>query len=102
MSTDTPDIVIPAELLPIDRRFGSGPSKVRAEAIDALAERAPPAMERARAYLYRAELALRIKNADLAQTSFALARSMELTEMEQATSADEFGHVETLLRELET
>jgi catechol 2,3-dioxygenase-like lactoylglutathione lyase family enzyme len=61
-----------------------------------------PAMERARAYLYRAELAVRIKNADLAQTSFALARSMELTEMEQATIADEFGHVETLLRELET
>jgi phosphoserine aminotransferase len=44
MSTDTPDIVIPAELLPIDRRFGSGPSKVRAEAIDALAESAPTLM----------------------------------------------------------
>ena len=35
--TDTPDITIPAHLLPIDGRFGSGPSKVRAEAVEALA-----------------------------------------------------------------
>jgi len=31
------DITIPAELLPADGRFGSGPSKVRSEAVDALA-----------------------------------------------------------------
>jgi phosphoserine aminotransferase len=36
--TDTPDITIPAHLLPVDGRFGSGPSKVRPEAIAALAE----------------------------------------------------------------
>ena len=35
---DTPDITIPAELLPSDGRFGSGPSKVRPEQIDALAQ----------------------------------------------------------------
>jgi phosphoserine aminotransferase len=35
--TDTPDIRIPASLLPADGRFGAGPSKVRAEAVDALA-----------------------------------------------------------------
>ena len=35
---DTPDITIPAELLPSDGRFGSGPSKVRPEQIAALAE----------------------------------------------------------------
>jgi phosphoserine aminotransferase len=35
--TDTPDIEIPANLLPVDGRFGSGPSKVRPEAVDALA-----------------------------------------------------------------
>lgn len=36
--TDTlPDIKIPADLLPADGRFGSGPSKVRPEAVDALA-----------------------------------------------------------------
>ena len=35
---DTPDITIPASLLPADGRFGSGPSKVRPEQIAALAE----------------------------------------------------------------
>ncbi len=37
-STDVPDIRIPADLLPADGRFGSGPSKVRPEAVAALAE----------------------------------------------------------------
>ncbi len=41
MSTTTPDIRIPADLLPADGRFGSGPSKVRQEAVDALAAAAP-------------------------------------------------------------
>jgi len=35
------DIVIPTELLPADGRFGSGPSKVRSEAVAALADAAP-------------------------------------------------------------
>ncbi len=35
--TDAPDIEIPADLLPTDGRFGSGPSKVRPEAVEALA-----------------------------------------------------------------
>lgn len=39
--TDTPDIQIPAELLPSDGRFGAGPSKVRSEQIAALAADAP-------------------------------------------------------------
>jgi phosphoserine aminotransferase len=39
--SDTPDIAIPAHLLPADGRFGSGPSKVRPEAVGALAEAAP-------------------------------------------------------------
>jgi phosphoserine aminotransferase len=30
------DIKIPAQLLPLDGRFGSGPSKIRAEQIDAV------------------------------------------------------------------
>lgn len=37
----TAQITIPAELLPADGRFGCGPSKVRAEAIEALAASAP-------------------------------------------------------------
>jgi phosphoserine aminotransferase len=40
--TTTPsDLRLPPELLPSDGRFGSGPSKVRTEAVDALAEAAP-------------------------------------------------------------
>lgn len=35
--SDTPAITIPANLLPADGRFGSGPSKVRTEALDDLA-----------------------------------------------------------------
>ncbi|HUF33778.1 MAG TPA: phosphoserine transaminase [Acidimicrobiales bacterium] len=37
MSETTPDIRIPADLLPADGRFGCGPSKVRREAVEALA-----------------------------------------------------------------
>ena len=33
----TPELAIPRDLLPADGRFGSGPSKVRTEALDALA-----------------------------------------------------------------
>jgi phosphoserine aminotransferase len=36
MSTKTPDIRIPADLLPADGRFGSGPSKVRPESVAAV------------------------------------------------------------------
>jgi phosphoserine aminotransferase len=41
MSPTPDDIAIPAELLPRDGRFGSGPSKVRSEAVEALAKSAP-------------------------------------------------------------
>jgi phosphoserine aminotransferase len=41
VSTTTPDIRIPADLLPADGRFGCGPSKVRQESIDALSAVAP-------------------------------------------------------------
>jgi phosphoserine aminotransferase len=40
VSGPLPDIRIPAELLPTDGRFGCGPSKVRQEAVDALAAEA--------------------------------------------------------------
>ena len=39
--SDLPPITIPADLLPADGRFGCGPSKVRPEAVAALAEAAP-------------------------------------------------------------
>jgi len=40
----TADIVIPAELLPTDGRFGSGPSKVRMDALNGLLTAAPAYM----------------------------------------------------------
>ena len=40
MATPVPDIRIPPEIHPTDGRFGSGPAKVRDEAVDALAARA--------------------------------------------------------------
>jgi catechol 2,3-dioxygenase-like lactoylglutathione lyase family enzyme len=61
-----------------------------------------PAIERARAYLYRAELAVRTNNTELAQSSFALAKSLELTEMERDTIANELEHVAALLRDEES
>jgi phosphoserine aminotransferase len=39
--TETPQITIPADLLPEDGRFGAGPSKVRTEQVSALAAIAP-------------------------------------------------------------
>ena len=38
MTIQNADIRIPLDLLPADGRFGSGPSKVRVEALRALAE----------------------------------------------------------------
>src|SRR4051812_27182823 len=40
MASDPTRIVLPSELIPADGRFGSGPSKVRVEAVQALAARA--------------------------------------------------------------
>ena len=60
------------------------------------------AIDRARAYLYQAELAVRTNNRDLAQSSVALAKSLELTDAERDTIADEFDHAATLLDELNT
>ena len=40
MSAPLPEIRIPTDLLPVDGRFGCGPSKVRPEAVAALAEEA--------------------------------------------------------------
>src|SRR3954449_4497293 len=41
MASDVPQIELPPELRPADGRFGSGPSKVRQEAVAALAAAAP-------------------------------------------------------------
>lgn len=41
VASETPEITLPPELRPSDGRFGSGPSKVRYEAVAALAALAP-------------------------------------------------------------
>jgi catechol 2,3-dioxygenase-like lactoylglutathione lyase family enzyme len=56
-------------------------------------------IERAKAYLYRAELAVRLNNHDLAQSSLAAATSLELTDDERVTVADEFAHVTELVHQ---
>ena len=56
------------------------------------------AMDLARAYLYRAELAVRTGDHELALASLTAAKSLELTDNEKATLADEFAHVTELLQ----
>jgi catechol 2,3-dioxygenase-like lactoylglutathione lyase family enzyme len=58
------------------------------------------AAERARAYLYRAELALRTANPELAQSSLALASSLELSDDERAALAEEFAYATELVSQL--
>jgi hypothetical protein len=57
---------------------------------------APP-LDRARAYLYRAELAVRLSNHELAHSSLAAATSLALTEDERAALADEVAQVTELV-----
>lgn len=52
-----------------------------------------PAMDRAKAYLYRAELAIRTKDHELAQSSLSTAKSLDLTNEERAALEEEFAHV---------
>ena len=56
-----------------------------------------PALDRARAYLYRAELAIRLNDHELARSSLMAATSLALTEDERATVADEVTYVAELV-----
>ncbi len=55
------------------------------------------AIELAKAYLYRAELAVRTKDHELARSSLATAQALDLTEDEKAALADEFAHATELV-----
>lgn len=57
------------------------------------------AIELARAYLYRAELAVRMDNYELAESSLMTAKSLELTDDEKAAVAAEFAHVAELVQQ---
>jgi catechol 2,3-dioxygenase-like lactoylglutathione lyase family enzyme len=58
-----------------------------------------PVLDRVRAYLYRAELAVRLNNHELAQSSLTAATSLALTEDERATVADEVAYVAELVHQ---
>jgi catechol 2,3-dioxygenase-like lactoylglutathione lyase family enzyme len=60
-----------------------------------------PALERARAYLYQAELAVRLSNRELAQSSLAEATSQVLTEDERAGIAEDIAYVSELVDRME-
>jgi catechol 2,3-dioxygenase-like lactoylglutathione lyase family enzyme len=56
-----------------------------------------PAVDLAKAYLYQAELAVRLDAAALARSAFAAAQALDLTDGERAELADEFAHVTELV-----
>lgn len=56
-------------------------------------------LELAKAYLYRAELAVRTKEYELAQSSLTTAESLALTKDEKDSLTDEFTHVNELVRQ---
>jgi hypothetical protein len=58
-----------------------------------------PALDLARAYLYRAELAVRLNNFELARSSLETVKALELSKNEQAVVAEERVHVEELLQQ---
>lgn len=59
------------------------------------------ALERAKAYLYRAELAVWTNNLELARASLELAKALDLTEDERATVAEELAQVTELVKQAE-
>jgi catechol 2,3-dioxygenase-like lactoylglutathione lyase family enzyme len=59
-----------------------------------------PALDRARAYLYRAELAVRLKNKALAQTSLSAAEAVELSEDERETLTEALAYTSELVWEI--
>ena len=58
-----------------------------------------PAVELAKAYLYRAELAIRTKDHELAQASLSMAKSLDLTNEARAALEEEFAHVTELVKQ---
>src|SRR5688500_20174051 len=56
-------------------------------------------LELAKAYLYRAELAVRTQDHELARSSLTTAESLALTKDEKAALADEFAHVTELVHQ---
>lgn len=58
-----------------------------------------PAIDRVQAFLYRAELAVRLNDHALAQSSLAAAQTLTLTDDETATIAEELARTAELVSE---
>lgn len=58
-----------------------------------------PKLEIVKAYLYQAELALRISDLTLARASLEVVKDLDLSEAERAATADELAYVITLVEE---
>ena len=56
-----------------------------------------PALDRAKAFLYRAELAIRLKNKELAQMSLSAVEALELSEYERESLAEELAQTSELV-----
>ena len=56
-------------------------------------------IERVRAYLYQAELAVRLDKLELAKSAFELANSLELSDEEKSIMNNEFTHVAELINQ---
>ena len=56
-----------------------------------------PTLDRARAFLYRAELAIRLSHQELAETSLVAVREMELSDDERQSLADELAETSKLV-----
>ena len=57
------------------------------------------AVDLARAYLYRAELAARLDNPELAQSSLAAAHALKLSDEERAALSEDFAHAAELVQQ---
>jgi hypothetical protein len=56
-----------------------------------------PLGDRARALLYRAELAVRLGNSALAESSLAAVRTLKMTRQQRASIAQELAHTSELV-----
>jgi hypothetical protein len=91
-----------AQILDVATRLGDARGdealalKTLESGLTRFADTATP-IDLARAYLYRAELALRTGDAAMAASSLAEARAVDLTDEETAAIADELDHVAELI-----
>ncbi len=91
-----------AHIIQVAARLGDshGDEALALKTLDTGLTRFPDAaaIERVRAYLYRAELAVRLNKPELARASFLAAMALDLTEDEKAEVADEVAHVSELVQ----